>query len=84
MSTVGLVSCSAGGVETIRTGLVQPLLDDGHTVAITLTPNAAVWLDELGEVTRLQDLTGLPVRSTPGCRAREVRTHGSMYSLAHR
>ena len=56
---------SAGGVETRRVALVQPLIDDGHQVAITLTPTAAVWLDHLGERQRLEDLTGLPVRSTP-------------------
>ena len=56
---------SAGGVETLRVGLVQPLIDDGHQVAITLTPTAAVWLDHLGERQRLEDLTGLAVRSTP-------------------
>jgi hypothetical protein len=39
----------SGGVETLRTGLVQPLIDEGHQVAITLTPTA-VWLDHLGEV----------------------------------
>ena len=41
---------------------VQP----GCLGLITLTPTAAVWLDHLGERQRLEDLTGLPVRSTPG------------------
>ena len=65
MTSVGVVAASAGGVETLRSGLVQPLINEGHQVAVTLTPTAAAWLDHLGEVQRLEDLTGLPVRSTP-------------------
>ena len=65
VSSIGVVAASAGGVETLRTGLVQPLVDDGHEVAVTLTPTAATWLDHLGEVEQLETLTGLPVRSTP-------------------
>ena len=65
MTSIGVVAANAGGVETLRAGLVQPLIDDGHQVAITLTPTAAAWLDHLGEVQRLEGLTGLPVRSTP-------------------
>jgi hypothetical protein len=65
MSAVGVVAASAGGVEKLREGLVQPLLDDGHQVAIILTPTAATWLDHIGERQRLADLTGLPVRSDP-------------------
>jgi hypothetical protein len=65
VTSIGIVAASAGGVETLRTGLVQPLIDDGHQVAITLTPTAASWLDHPGERDRLEDLTGLPVRSTP-------------------
>ena len=65
MSSIGVIAASAGGVETIRQGLVQPLVDEGHQVAITLTPTAAIWLDHLGEVEQLETLTGLPVRSTP-------------------
>jgi hypothetical protein len=65
MSTIGLVAAGAGGVESLRAGLVEPLLSGGHTVAITLTPTAATWLSELGEVGRLEQATGLPVRSRP-------------------
>lgn len=65
MSTIGVVASGSGGVETLRSGLVQPLLDDGHAVAITLTPTAATWLEDCGEVEALQRLTGLPVRSQP-------------------
>ena len=50
MTSIGVIAASAGGVETLRTGLVRPLVDDGHQVAITLTPTAAAWLDQLGEV----------------------------------
>ena len=48
MTSIGVVAASAGGVETLRVGLVQPLVDDGHQVAITPTPTAAAWLDHLG------------------------------------
>lgn len=65
MSTIGVVACGAGGVETLRTGLIQPLLHDGHTVAVTLTPTAASWLEACDELDNLQRLTGLPVRSQP-------------------
>ena len=65
MTSIGVVAASAGGVETLRVGLVQPLVDDGHQVAITPTPTAAAWLDHLGERQRLEDLASLPVRSTP-------------------
>ena len=65
MTSIGVVAASAGGVETLRAGLVQPLIDEGHQVAITLTPTAAAWMDYLGEVQLLETLTGLPVRSTP-------------------
>lgn len=65
MTNIGVVAAGAGGVETLRTGLVQPLIDEGHQVAVTLTPTAATWLEHLGEVHRLAELTGLPVRSTP-------------------
>ena len=65
MSTIGVVAASAGGVEVIRTQLVQPLIDRGHTVAVTLTPTAGDWLRSIGEVDKLQDLTGLPVRDQP-------------------
>lgn len=62
MSTVGLVAAAAGGVETIRVGLVEPLLAAGHTVAVTLTPTAGAWLRATGEHQRLERATGLPVR----------------------
>jgi hypothetical protein len=65
MTAVCVVAASAGGVEKLREGLVQPLVNDGHHVAIVLTPTAATWLDQIGERQRLADVTGLPVRSDP-------------------
>lgn len=65
MSAVGVVAASAGGVEKLREGLVQPLINHGHQVAIILTPTAGRWLDQIGERQRLADVTGLPVRSDP-------------------
>ena len=53
------------GSGELRISLVQPLVDDGHQIAVTLTPTAATWLDHLGEVERLQKLTGLSAGSTP-------------------
>ncbi len=72
--TLGLVGCAAGGVEDLRTGLVEPLVARGWRVAVTLTPDAARWLREAGEDDRLADLTGFAVRwaaRSPG----EVRPH---------
>lgn len=64
MTSVGVVAASAGGIESLRESLVQPLVANGHQVAVTLTPTAAAWLDDLGETGRLESLTRLPVRST--------------------
>ncbi|WP_298455857.1 flavoprotein [uncultured Cellulomonas sp.] len=65
MSTVAVVAAGAGGVQSVRTGLVEPLLRDGHTVAVTLTPTAGAWLTDVGERRLLQEATGLPVRDRP-------------------
>ncbi len=65
MTTVGIVAAGAGGVEVLRTQLVRPLIDRGHTVAVTLTPTAGEWLRATGEWDKLEDLTGLPVRDKP-------------------
>ena len=84
VSSIGVIAASAGGVETLRQGLVQPLVDEGHQVAITLTPTAATWLDHLGEVEQLETLTGLPVRSTPRLPS-EPKPHPSVtFSSEHR
>ncbi|KUO14213.1 flavoprotein [Streptomyces sp. DSM 15324] len=59
---LGVVGTSAGGVESLRTGLVQPALARGWRVAVTLTPTAGRWLRMSGEADLLEQLTGLPVR----------------------
>jgi 3-polyprenyl-4-hydroxybenzoate decarboxylase len=62
--TLGLVGCAAGGVEDLRRSLVEPLVADGWRVPVTLTPDAARWMQEAGEVDRLAELTGFAVRWT--------------------
>jgi hypothetical protein len=62
---LGVVGCAAGGVEALRTGLVEPAMERGWQVAVTLTPTAGNWLRTSGEVERLEKLTGLPVRAEP-------------------
>lgn len=62
---LGVVGSAAGGVEVLRTGLVEPAMERGWQVAVTLTPTAAQWLRMSGEVERLEKLTGLPVRDEP-------------------
>jgi hypothetical protein len=61
---LSLVACAAGGVEGLRGELVEPLVAEGWTVAVTLTPTAGTWFSANGEATRLEELTGLPVRWT--------------------
>lgn len=41
----------------------MPALDRGWTVAVTLTPTAARWLRHDGELAKIEEVTGLPVRS---------------------
>lgn len=65
MGTIGLVAAAAGGVQSIRAGIVEPLVASGHQVAITLTPTAHSWLSASGEIAPLEKLTGLPVRGQP-------------------
>ena len=62
---LGVVGTSAGGVEALRTGLVEPAMARGWRVAVTLTPTAGRWLRMSGEIDRLEELTGLPVRDEP-------------------
>src|SRR4051812_10765889 len=62
---LGVVGSAAGGVESLRTGLVEPALALGWQVAVTLTPTAGRWLRENGEFQRLEAVTGLPVRDEP-------------------
>ena len=65
MTTVGVVGSGAGGVERLAQGLVEPLVERGYTVAVTLTPTAHRWLHEDGQLQKLEKLTGLPVRGQP-------------------
>lgn len=62
---LGVVASAVGGLETLRTGLVEPAMARGWRVAVTLTPTAGHWLRASGELTRLETLTGLPVRDHP-------------------
>ena len=62
---LGVVGSAAGGVESIRTGLVEPAVKRGWQTAVTLTPTAGIWLQRNGETERLEKLTGLPVRDEP-------------------
>ncbi|MFF3514785.1 flavoprotein [Streptomyces sp. NPDC002573] len=71
---LGVVGAAAGGVEALRTGLVEPAMDRGWRVAVTLTPTAGQWLRMSGEAERLEKLTGLPVRDEPRL-PREARPH---------
>ncbi len=73
MSVIGVVASATGGVEQLRKGLVRPLLDRGHQVAITLTPTAGEWVAP-AERWELERITGLPVRSQPR-RPGEPRPH---------
>ena len=49
----------------MRTRLIEPMLRDGWKVSVTATPTAATWLQASGELQRLEDVTGLPVRHSP-------------------
>jgi hypothetical protein len=55
-----LTYAAAGGVEHVRERLIEPMLEDGWTVAVTLTLTAATWLEAAGELTKIESLTGLP------------------------
>ncbi|TDD01228.1 flavoprotein [Saccharopolyspora terrae] len=63
--TLGLIGAAAGGVEQIRTSLVEPALARGWRVAVTLTPTAGSWLEDTGERQRIEQVTGLPCRTSP-------------------
>ncbi|MFI2347132.1 flavoprotein [Streptomyces sp. NPDC019443] len=65
---------AADGVEALRTGLVEPAMERGWQVAVTLTPTAGQWLRKSGEVDRLETVTGLPVRDEPRL-PEEARPH---------
>ncbi|WBQ06812.1 flavoprotein [Kribbella sp. CA-293567] len=61
---IGVVASATGGVEQLSVGLLEPLIQLGHRVALTLTPTAAGWFSP-AELQALEQLTGLPVRSKP-------------------
>lgn len=60
-----MVVSAAGGAELVRPRLVEPLFQRGWSVAVTATPTAATWLDAEGETSRIEQVTGWPVRSAP-------------------
>jgi hypothetical protein len=62
---LGLVGTAAGGLEEILPKLVWPMLERGWRVAVTLTPTAATWLDATGDIEKIEQVTGLPVRVKP-------------------
>ncbi|SDP74211.1 Flavoprotein [Actinopolyspora xinjiangensis] len=63
--TLGLIGSAAGGLENIRTSLVEPAIARGWQVAVTLTPTAGTWLEDTGERERIEAATGLPCRVAP-------------------
>lgn len=65
MSTIAVVAGAVGGVESLAGELVEPMIRRGHEVGVTLTPTAAGWLKAANLIRELEQLTGLPVRSTP-------------------
>jgi Flavoprotein len=62
---LGLVGCAAGGLEEILPKLIWPMQERGWRVAVTLTPAAATWLDATGDIDKIEQVTGYPVRSKP-------------------
>ncbi|OYO09380.1 flavoprotein [Enemella evansiae] len=62
MSHIAVVASGAGGVEELREQLIKPLIELGHSAAVTLTPTAGHWLESTGEVAALEQATGYPVR----------------------
>ena len=72
--TLGLIGSAAGGLETLRSSLVEPAMERGWRVAVTLTPTAGTWLDSTGERDRIERVTGLPCRVQPRMPS-EARPH---------
>lgn len=62
---LGLVASAAGGVEEIVPRLIEPMQERGWRVAVTLTPTAATWLEATGDIEKIKQVTGLPVRVKP-------------------
>jgi hypothetical protein len=62
---LGLVGSAAGGLEEIVPKLIEPMIERGWRVAVTLTPTAGTWLDATGDIEKIEQVTGLPVRVKP-------------------
>lgn len=62
---LGLVACAAGGLEELRTQLIEPMQENGWTVAVTTTPTASTWLRASGEFDKIETVTGFPIRHEP-------------------
>jgi hypothetical protein len=77
LPVLGVVGSAADGVESLRTGLVEPALTAGWRVAVSLTPTAATWLAAVGELARIEAVTGLPARHGPRLPS-EPRPHPSV------
>jgi hypothetical protein len=63
--TLGLVCAAAGGIEHVRERLIEPMLADGWSIAVTLTPTAATWLATTDEIAKIEAATGFAVRDAP-------------------
>lgn len=62
---LGLVGSAAGGLEEILPKLIEPMIERGWRVAVTLTPTAGTWLDATGDIEKIEQVTGLPARVKP-------------------
>jgi flavoprotein len=62
---LGLVGCAAGGLEQLVPNLIEPIRRRGWRIAVTLTPTAATWLEATGDIDKIEDVTGFPVRHEP-------------------
>ncbi len=71
---LGLVGCAAGGLELLVPKLIEPMQQRGWQVAVTLTPTAATWLDATGDIEKIEQVTGYPVRFKPRLPAKRART----------
>lgn len=65
MAVVAVVGCAAGGLEELLDRLIRPLIKRGHTVPVVVTPTAVSWLKDLGHAAAIEQITGLPLRSSP-------------------
>src|SRR4051794_16545276 len=60
---LGVVVSAAGGAWEVLPGLIQPALDRGWRVGVTLTPTASRWFIEAGLIADIEQATGFPVRT---------------------